>query len=89
MLILITSDVMRTTLDIDKPILDELKQLGKKQKKTIGRLASELLATSLKREREKSISDSQKAFHWNARSMGALVDIEDKDELYKALDQEK
>jgi len=80
---------MRTTLDIDKPILDELKRLGKRRKKTIGRLASELLATSLKQEREKNNSDSQKAFRWNARSMGALVDIEDKDELYKALDEEK
>ncbi len=80
---------MRTTLDIDKPILDELKRLGKRRKKTIGRLASELLATSLKQEREKTASDSQKAFRWNARSMGALVDIEDKDELYRALDEEK
>jgi len=89
MLFLIISDAMRTTLDIDKPILDELKRLGKRRKKTIGRLASELLATSLKQEREKNNSDSQKAFRWNARSMGALVDIEDKDELYKALDEEK
>ena len=80
---------MRTTLDIDKPILNELKRLGKKRKTTIGRLASELLATSLKQEREKSLSDSRKAFRWKTRSMGALVDIEDKDQLYKALDEEK
>lgn len=84
-----TSDAMRTTLDIDKPILDELKRLGKSRKKTMGRLVSELLATSLKQESGKNAPNSEKAFHWNARSMGALVDIEDKDALYSALHKEK
>ena len=80
---------MRTTLDIDKPIIDELKRLGKRRKKTLGRIVSELLATSLKRESEKNAGDSEKAFHWNARPMGALVDIEDKDALHRALDEAK
>jgi mRNA-degrading endonuclease RelE of RelBE toxin-antitoxin system len=80
---------MRTTLDIDKPILDELKRLGKRRKKTIGRLASELLATSLKREHEKSSANTEKAFRWNSRSMGSLLNIEDKDALYRALDEER
>lgn len=77
---------MRTTLDIDKPILDELKRLGKRRKRSLSRIASELLATSLKREKEKGEGDSGKTFRWNARSMGARIDIEDKDELYKVLD---
>ena len=77
---------MRTTLDIDKPILDELRQLGKRRKKSLSRIASELLATALKRETEKGKGVSGKTFRWNARSMRARIDIEDKDELYRVLD---
>ena len=80
---------MRTTLDIDKPILDELRRLGKQRKKSLSRIASELLATSLKRETEKQKGVSGKTFRWNARSMRARIDIEDKDELYRVLDEIK
>ena len=80
---------MRTTLDIDKPILDELRRLGKRRKKSLSRIASELLATSLKRETEKRKGESGKTFRWNARSMGARIDIENKDELYRVLNEMK
>ncbi len=80
---------MRTTLDIDKPILDELRRLGKRRKKSLSRIASELLATSLKRENENRKGDSGKTFRWKASSMGARIDIEDKDELYRVLDEMK
>ena len=80
---------MRTTLDIDKPILDELRQLGKRRKKSLSRIASELLATSLKREKEKGNGDTEETFRWHSASMGARIDIEDKDALYKILDDMK
>ena len=39
---------MRTTLDIDDPIVRELKRLREKEGKSLGRLASDLLARALK-----------------------------------------
>ena len=83
----ITSDSMRTTLDIDKPILNELKRLGKRQKKTVGKLVSELLATSLKDLEKMQNIQSKAAFNWNSKSMGAQVDIEDKEALHAAMDK--
>lgn len=79
---------MRTTLDIDKPVLDELKRLGKKQKKTVGRLVSELLASSLKELEQKQLDQSKTAFHWNSKAMGAKVNLEDKEALYAAMEND-
>jgi len=39
---------MRTTLDIDGPILSELKALQEQEGKSLGRLVSDLLARALK-----------------------------------------
>ena len=41
---------MRTTLDIDDPVLRELKQLQTKEGKSLGRLVSDLLARALKED---------------------------------------
>lgn len=41
---------MRTTLDIDEPVLRELKQLQTKEGKSLGRLVSNLLARALKED---------------------------------------
>ena len=38
---------MRTTLDIDQPVLDQLKLLQKREKWTLSQLASTLLAEAL------------------------------------------
>lgn len=76
---------MRTTLDIDGPVLRELKQLQKKEKKTLGRLVSDLLADALGRRRTKPVRRS--GFVWASRAMGARVDLRDKDALYAVLDQ--
>ena len=40
---------MRTTLDIDGPVLHELKQRQTKEGKSLGRLVSDLLARALSR----------------------------------------
>src|SRR5438128_212075 len=47
----IASRIMRTTIDLDPAVVKELKRRSKGAGKSMGRLASELLATSL-RERE-------------------------------------
>lgn len=41
---------MRTTLDIDDPVLHELKRLRAKEGKSLSRLASDLLARALKED---------------------------------------
>lgn len=80
---------MRTTINIDNPILEELKRLGKSKKKTVSSLVNELLATSLKQHDMKHSSDAKPQLSWNSRPMEALVDIEDKDALLRALDRDK
>lgn len=75
---------MRTTLDIDAPILKELKRLQKKAGKSLGTLASELLAQALAaRGKPKATAP----FKWTSRPMGAKVDLADKDALYRAMDE--
>jgi len=75
---------MRTTLDIDQPILKELKRRGKVEGKSLGMLASELLAQALVTSRHAA---TPSAFKWSSRPMGAKVDLADKDALFKALDE--
>ena len=78
--------MMRTTLDIDAPLLGELKRLQKKERKSLGRLVSDLLADALGRRRQ-STSGSRPAFTWTQRSMAARIDLTDKDALYRLLDE--
>jgi hypothetical protein len=75
---------MRTTIDIDGPILAELKQRQKKEKKSLGRLVSDLLAMALHDSRE--AGDKRMAFRWIAKPMGARIDLSDREAVYDALD---
>jgi hypothetical protein len=77
---------MRTTLDIDDPILREIRAIHEKEGRSMGAVASELLADALARRRA---SRAQPAFRWTSRPMNALVDVSDKDALYAALDTER
>ena len=74
----------RTTLDIDSPILKELKALQKQENQSLGQLVSQLLAEALARRKQKK---PPKRFEWTSRPMRAQVDLEDKDELYARLDK--
>jgi hypothetical protein len=75
---------MRTTLDLDKPVLDGLKRLQKVEKVSLGELASRLLAEALSgREARRGVVSP--AFDWTVSDMGAKVDLADKDALYRAL----
>ena len=76
--------MMRTTLDIDGPVLRELKQLQKREKRALGAIVSDLLADALGRHRTRPLK--RPAFSWTARAMHARVDVADKDALYAALD---
>jgi hypothetical protein len=75
---------MRTTIDIDAPILQDLKRLQKREGKTLGRLVSELLAEALGRRRgpaRRATADT-----WHTTPGRLLVDLADKDAVYEILD---
>jgi hypothetical protein len=74
---------MRTTLDIDDPVLKELKRRQRAEGKSLGKLASELLARALAEPRKET---SGGRFAWMSRDMGARVDLADKEAVYQAMD---
>lgn len=74
---------MRTTLDIERPVLEELKALGHQEGKSLGQVASRLLAEAMAGRTRKS---AQK-FDWASRSMQARVDLADKDAVFAILDE--
>jgi hypothetical protein len=76
----------RTTINIDAPVLRDLKRLQKREGKTLGRLISELLADALGRRGQ--ASGSRAPFQWTSRPMHARIDLADKDAVYAALDRE-
>ena len=77
---------MRTTLDIDDPILREVKTIHEREGRSIGAVVSELLAEALTRRRA---SRPRPAFRWTSRSMRCLVDLTDKEAVYAALDADR
>lgn len=86
MLLLISSIIMRTTVDIDDPILREVKALHEKEGRSMGAIVSELLADALARRRA---SRARPSFRWTSRPMKALVDLADTDAVYAALDGDR
>lgn len=78
---------MRTTIDIDDPILKELKRLGKKEGKSLGRIISDLLAQALQRRKKPGQRPKQR--RWISRNMGARVNLDDKEALYSYLDDQR
>ena len=76
-----TINKMRTTLDIDDPTLQNLKQLREKQDKSMGLLVSDLLAQTLRADAELVAGPPPV---WISRPMGARVDFGDEAALYRA-----
>ncbi len=75
----------RTTLNLDNPLLEELHEMRKTERKSLGDLVSELVAEALAlRARRES---KPQEFHWKTRAMGARIDISDKEALFAALDE--
>ncbi|MGH9085430.1 MAG: antitoxin [Acidimicrobiales bacterium] len=73
---------MRTTLDLDPAVLEELKRRRAAEGKPLGVIASELLsqAFSLRPGRRPD-------FVWRSQALELRVDLEDKDALWRALDE--
>lgn len=75
---------MRTTVDIDDPILKDLKRLQRREGKSLGRLISDLLAQALAGDRRGAPPPAE--FDWTAKPMQARVDLADKHALLDAMD---
>ena len=74
----------RTTINIDDPILKEIRGLQKKEGRALGEIISQLLADALaQRKAPKETPELQ----WISRPMHVLVDLSDKDEVYAILDR--
>jgi hypothetical protein len=74
----------RTTVDIEAPILRELKRQAAREGKSLGRVISELLAPML--AKRPATRREPPRLGWRSAPMGARVDLGDKDELYRLLD---
>lgn len=77
---------MRTTLDLDNSVLQQLKARQRREKKSLGQLASELLAKALMETEDRG---EPAALAWTARSMAARVNLEDRDALHQILDADR
>ena len=75
--------MMRTTLDIEDPVLKELRAIQKREGGSLGALVSRLLARAIALQGR----PAKKVFRWTARPMKASVDLADKDALYAILDR--
>jgi hypothetical protein len=74
----------RTTLNLDPSVMRELRRRSKSERKSIGELASQLLARGLREEGE----PGPEPFSWTSRDLGKpAVDLEDKEALSALLDK--
>jgi hypothetical protein len=72
---------MRTTIDIDSAVLDKLRERARREGKTAGGLASELLVVALQDE----ALIEPPPIVWLSRPMGVLVDLEDPDAVRRTM----
>ncbi len=73
----------RTTLDIDASVLRELKRRQQREGKSLGALASELLAKALAAE---GADEKPAPLAWTSKPLGLKVDLEDKEAVWALLD---
>ena len=74
----------RTTLDLDPTVLDQLRRRGAAEHKSMGQVASELLAGALAAPDR---PPEELAFTWKTADLGLpRVDLADKEALNRVLD---
>ena len=79
----VASRIMRTTIDLDPTVLRALKQRARREGKSLGRLASEVLGVALEQDGQ---APAPRALAWVSRPMDALVDLEDSEAVRRALE---
>jgi plasmid stability protein len=73
----------RTTIDLDPGVLRELRRRSSREGKSMGQVASELLARAVAEPRNLPAPD----FTWTTADLGKpLVDLEDPEEVRRAID---
>ena len=77
---------MRTTVNIDDPVLKDLRKIQQKEGKSLGRLISDLLAQAL--GERKSAKTPTRPPRWISKAMGARVELADHEAVYAAMEQE-
>lgn len=74
----------RTTLDLDMSVAEELRRRSRRERKSMGQVASELLAPALSEQEDRP---TRASFSWTTRDLGQpLVDLEDKEAVHAVLD---
>ncbi len=73
---------MKTTLDIDDAVMAELEREAARQGRTLSELVETALRLLLRSQRKRGKIPTLPTFH----SGGALVDIADRDALYRAME---
>jgi len=74
----------RTTLNLDQSVIKELRERSARERKSIGELASQLLARELAEKGEQV----RQPFSWVSHDLGKpAVDLEDKEALNALLDK--
>ncbi len=76
---------MRTTLDIDPVVLEELRRRRVEEGRTLGELASDLLSQALTTDGERR---SEEPLEWRTGQMRARVDLEDDEAVHGALERQ-
>jgi hypothetical protein len=75
---------MRTTLNLDPTVMRELRRRSEREHRSIGEVASQLLARGLREEAE----PPPRPFSWVSQDLGKpAVDLEDKEALNDLLDR--
>lgn len=74
---------MRITIDVDDPIFLKLKELQRRDGRSLGRLVSDLLAQTLSTEAVRPAAP--RCFVWIAKPLGPRIDLEDKDAIRNAM----
>lgn len=73
----------RTTLDLDSTVLADLRRRGDLERKSLGQVASELLARAL----DEPEAAPARPLEWASRDLGVpRLDLEDKEAVHAALD---
>ena len=75
----------RTTFDLDGTVLADLRRRAAAEGKSMGQVASELLAIALNDE----IAVEQPPLNWARKDLGLKVNLEDKDAIWRILDAEE
>ena len=77
---------MRTTIDLDATVLAQLRARQRREGRTLGQVASELLAQALA---DVATPGQREPLAWSSQAMGARVDLDDRDAVAAVLDAER